>query len=60
AQRELAAEDKHLYMVASSQFSINRMENGREINDQDPYHWTTEPMLRIGELVGKCITEHLL
>jgi len=60
AQREMAEETDNAYAIASGQYEINRLVNGEDVNSQDAWHWTTEPMFRIGELVGQCILDNLL
>ena len=59
-QRLLPNRIKNVYVVASGQYEINWLENGNNKNGQDGWHWTTEPMFRIGELVGKCIVDNIL
>ena len=59
-QRKLAAELQNTYVIASGQFEINTIENGVNVNGQDAWHWTTEHMFSIGELVGECIVNEIL
>ena len=59
-QRALAAELQNTYVIASGQFEINTIENGVNVNGQDAWHWTTEHMFSIGELVGECIVNEIL
>ena len=59
-QREIAAGMDHVYVIPSGQYEINRLENGQDVNGQDAWHWTTEPMFRIGEHVGQCILDNVL
>ncbi len=59
-QRELATEINDTYVIASGQYEINWLEGTTNKNGQDAWHWTTEPMFRIGELVGACIVNDIL
>jgi len=59
-QREIAAKMDNVYIISSGQYEINRLENGEDVNVQDAWHWATEPMFRIGELVGQCILDNVL
>lgn len=59
-QREIADKTDNVYVVPSGQYEINRLVNGEDVNLQDAWHWHTEPMFRIGELVGQCILDNVL
>ena len=45
---------ENVYVIASGQYEIN------SATGQDAWHWTTEPMFRIGELVGQCILDNII
>ena len=59
-QREIASEMENVYVIASGQYEINTWNGSTSVNGQDAWHWTTEPMFRIGELVAECILENIL
>lgn len=59
-QREITAKTDNAYVIPSGQYEINRLENGEDVNSQDAWHWTAEPMFRIGEHVGQCILDNVL
>lgn len=59
-QRTVADKMDNVYVIASGQYEINWLEGGESVNGQDKWHWTTEPMFRIGELVGQCILDNIL
>ena len=60
-QRKLAENINNVYVIASGQFEINWLDAiGNNKNGQDAWHWTTEDMFAIGELVGKCILDDIL
>ncbi len=59
-QREIAREMNNVYVIASGQYEINWLVDGENKNGQDSWHWTTEHMFRIGELVGQCILDNVL
>ena len=59
-QRRVAEDMANVYVIASGQYEVTWLENGESKNGQDPYHWTTEPMFRIGELVAECILDNIL
>ena len=60
-QRQVAKEMTNVYAIASSQYKINRLDStGVDKYGQDPWHWTTEPMFRIGELVAQCILDNVI
>ena len=59
----LAAEDfENVYVVNTSRFEVNTWDavNNKDINVQDNYHWSTEHMFGVGELVGRCIIDEIL
>ncbi len=60
AQRALANEVNNVYVINSSQYDVNTLVNGESKPTQDGWHWTTEPMFRIGEMVGTCIKTNIL
>ncbi|MBE6666742.1 MAG: sialate O-acetylesterase [Ruminococcaceae bacterium] len=60
-QREIASEMANVYTIASGQYEINWLDgSGNNTNGQDAWHWTTEPMFRIGELIAQCILDNIL
>lgn len=59
-QREIAEKMDNVYTIPSSQYKVNWIENGKSVNGQDPWHWTTADMFEIGQLVGKCIVENIV
>ncbi len=59
-QREITDKMNNVYIIPSGQYEVNRIENGEEVNDQDAWHWASESMFRIGELVGQCILDNVL
>ena len=59
-QRRVTEELDNVYIINSGKYEVTWLENGVSVNGQDPYHWTTEPMFRIGELVAECILENIL
>lgn len=62
-QRALADELNDIYLIASSQYRINELVNGVNVYDEyqnDNWHWNTEKMFRVGELVGRCIVDNIL
>lgn len=62
-QRALAEELDNTYVIASGQYKIAEWINGADVKDvyqNDTWHWNTEKMFRIGELVGECIVKDIL
>ena len=59
-QRDVANTMDNVYAIASSAFEINWLEGGEDKNGQDKWHWTTEHMFCIGELVAECILDNIL
>ena len=60
-QRKLSEKINDVYVIASGKFEINWLDaSGNNKNGQDAWHWTTEDMFAIGELVGKCIVNDIL
>lgn len=62
-QRTLAEELGNTYVIASGQYKIAEWINGADAKDvyqNDTWHWNTEKMFRIGELVGECIVKDIL
>lgn len=60
-QRQVADEMTNVYAIASGQYKINWLDsNGANKFGQDSWHWTTEPMFRIGELVAQCILDNVV
>ena len=59
-QRGLAQSINDVYVIASGQYEINTWNGTQDVNGQDNWHWTTEPMFKIGELVGECVVENIL
>ena len=59
-QRNVAEDMDNVYIISSGKYEVTWLENGESVNGQDPYHWTTEPMFRIGELVAECILDNIL
>lgn len=64
-QHGLAEKLENVYIIPSSQFEINTWDTVEDTNvmdpvQNDPYHWNTEAMFKIGELVGRCIIDNIL
>ena len=60
-QRQVANEVPNVYAIPSGQYKINWLDgSGANKYGQDSWHWTTEPMFRIGELVAQCILDHIV
>ena len=64
-QRDLEYEIPNLYVIASGQFEINKWDESTNSSVIDPYqndawHWNTECMFAIGELVGQCIVDKIV
>lgn len=60
-QREVSNEMTNVYTIPSGQYQINWLDgSGANKYGQDSWHWTTEPMFRIGELVAQCILDHIV
>ena len=62
-QRKLAEEIDNAYIIASSQYRINEWVNGADVKDlyqNDVWHWNTEKMFAVGELVGRCVIDKIL
>ncbi|MBE6667338.1 MAG: hypothetical protein E7607_03400 [Ruminococcaceae bacterium] len=61
-QRGLASKINDIYIIASGQYEVNtwNAEEQKDVYGQDNWHWVTEPMFRIGELVGNCIVDNIL
>ena len=59
-QREMAGEMDNVYVIASSKYKINWLENGVNKTGQDGWHWTTADMFNIGVEVGECILSDII
>lgn len=60
AQRELASELDNVYIIPSGQYRINWMEGSFSKSHGDPWHWKTEDLFAIGQMIGECIVENIL
>jgi hypothetical protein len=64
AQHALAAELPHVQIIPSGQFVINRWDPETKTNAVDPvqrdgWHWNTESIFAIGQLVGEAFLQTL-
>ena len=60
-QHEVSNEMTNVYIIPSGQYRVCWLDsNGENTFGQDPWHWTTEPMFRIGELVAQCILNNIV
>lgn len=61
-QRRLPVIVNDVYVVNSSKYEVNTWDavNNKDINVQDNYHWSTQHMFGVGELVGRCIIDNIL
>ena len=60
AQRELASELENVYVIPSGQYRINWIEGSFSKGHGDPWHWKTEDIFAIGQMIGECIVENIL
>ncbi len=60
AQRELAQTLDNVYCIATGGLDVNVLVNGENKPKQDGWHWATEEMFTLGELVGKCIVDNII
>ena len=62
-QRGLAEKNENVYILPTSQYLVNTWTDQGDKRDpfqNDPYHWNTEQIFQIGELVGRCIIDNIL
>lgn len=64
-QRELEDEIYNVFTIATGDLEITTWDSatGQSVNDpkqKDAWHWNTEKMFILGEMVGRCILENIL
>lgn len=61
-QRQIADDCENVYAIPSSQYDINKLEGNTSVPLNGSYnsaHWDMVSMFKIGELVGRCITDNI-